>query len=130
MVRSAIDDVMPGSDRLPGCGDLELDAFVARFLRETSWPMWLATTGSAAVYQITPILTVYLPLPSCWLPSRLADRHAQRICDHRLYPMRQAAAMIKTVMGLHWGAHPRIREAFALPAYPDDPGTWRRGEMG
>lgn len=116
---------MPGSEALPGSGELELDAFVERFLREASWPMWLATTASAAAFVLTPPLTIYLPLPSFLLPARQLDRHADRMTQHPLYPVRQAAMMIKTVMGMHWGAHPRIREAFALPAYPRDPDTWR-----
>ena len=125
VVRSAVRAMMPGSSTLPGCGELELDAFVRRLLHEASWPMWLATTASSLAFVLTPPLTVYLPLPSFLLPASLLDRHADRMSGHALYPVRQAAMMVKTVMGMHWGAHPRVREALALPPYPGDPGTWR-----
>ncbi len=117
--------MMPGTARLPGARDLDLDGFVRRFLEESSWPLWLATVGSSIAFVLCPILTVYRPLPSFLLSESVRDRHADRMADHPLYLIRQAAVMIKTVMGMHWGAHPRIREAFSMAPYPADPDTWR-----
>lgn len=122
---SAIAAIFPGSDRLPGAAELGLAAFVAKFLRETTWMMWLGAIGSAIVFAFAPILTIYVPLPSFLLSASLLDRHAAAMSEHRIYLVRQAAFLLKMIGGLHWAARPEVRTRLGLAPYPPDPGTWR-----
>ena len=43
-------------------------------------PVWLSTVLGAVVFEMSPVMTVYVPLPSFLLPRRLRDRHADRMC--------------------------------------------------
>lgn len=126
LLRFAVAAMFPGSDRFPSAAALGLDAFVRRFLRETSWTMWLACIGSALAFVASPVLTISVPLPAFLLPARLLDRHAGAMADHRIYLVRQAAFLLKMVAGLHWGAHPEVRSRLGLAPYPADPGSWRQ----
>lgn len=126
LLRFAVAAMFPGSDRYPSAADLGLDTFVVRFLHETSWLMWFACLGSAVAFHLSPVLTVFLPVPAVLLPARLLDRHAAAMADHPIYLVRQAAFLLKMVGGLHWAARPEIRTRFGLLPYPADPGTWRR----
>jgi hypothetical protein len=125
LLRSAITAILPRSDRFPGAAELDLAPFVAKFLRETTWLMWLAAVGSAVAFALSPVLTVYVPLPAFLLPAGLLDRHAAAMSEHRIYPVRQAAFLLKMIGGLHWAAHPEVRARLGLAPYPPDPGTWR-----
>ena len=125
LVRFALGAMLPPAHGLPGAAELDLDAFVVRFRRDTSATMWLGTVASAIVFVCLPVFTIGVPLPAFLLPAAWRDRHADRMAEHPLYLVRSAALMLKLVVGLQWAAHPRIREAFGLPPYPDDPDTWR-----
>lgn len=116
----------PRTDALPGAADCDLDAFLARFRRETTPLMWIGVVAGAVVFHLSPVFTVLAPLPAFLLPARLADRHAGRIADCRVYLVRQLVSLVKVAAGLAWGADPRVRALFALPPLPPDPGTWRR----
>ncbi len=126
LVRAAIVMLYPRVGDLPGAEDCDIDAFLERFRRETTGLMWLGVVLGAIVFQLTPIVTVFVPLPASLLPSELAIRHAERISTSNVYLLRQAIFLVKLVAGMVWGGHPRVRERFALPALPPDPGTWRR----
>ncbi|MBK7861865.1 MAG: hypothetical protein IPJ65_25270 [Archangiaceae bacterium] len=67
-----------------------------------------------------------MPLPAFLLPARLRDLHAARITTTRIYLLRQATMLVKLPGGLVWGADPKVRQLFALPPLPADPGTWRQ----
>jgi hypothetical protein len=125
LLRFAVAAMLPGSDRFPSSAELGLGPFVARFLRETSWAMWLGCVASAAAFMALPVLTIFVPLPAVLLPARLLDRHAAAMADHRIYLVRQSAFLLKMVAGLHWGAHPEVRQRLGLAPYAADPGTWR-----
>jgi hypothetical protein len=125
LLRSAIAAIFPRSGDIPGAAELGLAAFVTRFLRETTWLMWLAAAGSAVAFACAPLLTIWVPLPAFLLPARLLDRHAAAMAEHRIYPVRQAAFLLKMIGGLHWAAQPEVRTRFGLAPYPPDPGTWR-----
>ena len=117
--------LLPAVDGLPGVGDCDLDAFLTRMLGEATWMFWLGMVAGAFVFTTTPWLTVYVPLPSFLLPAGLLDRHAARIVTTRLYFLRQSVFLLKMGACLCWGADPRVRARFLLPALQPDPGTWR-----
>lgn len=125
LVRSAIIAMYPRTEALPGAEDCDIDAFLRRFRSETTFLMWLGVVAGAWVFHVTPLLTVFVPLPAFLLPSSLRDRHAYRITTTNLYLVRQAVFLLKLAAGLCWGGHPTVRARFSLPAYPEDPGTFR-----
>jgi len=118
----------PRTAHFPGvadCGDAE---FVARFHREAAPLLWLGVVAGTWIYTLAPLFTVFVPLPSFWLPAGLADRHAQRIATVPLYFVRQPVFLVKMVAGLCWGADAKVREAIGLPPLGDDPDDYRRGD--
>lgn len=129
LVRSAIVALYPRVERngvvVPGAADCGLDAFLTRFRAETPRLVWLGVLLGALVFHLTPLLTVFLPLPAFLLPAGLRDTHASRITSTRFYLLRQAVFLVKLPGGLCWGADPAVRKLLALPPLQADPGTWR-----
>lgn len=125
LLRSAIVMTYPRTESLPGAADCALDEHLARFKRESCTLIWLATLAGAVLFQLTPLLTVYLPLPAFLLPASLQDKHALRIQASRIYLLRQAVFLVKLCAGLCWGADPEVRRRLALVPLAPDPGTWR-----
>jgi hypothetical protein len=125
LVRSAMCALYPRTEGLPGLEDCDVDGFLGRFQREAPLLMWLGVLAGALVFHLTPLFTVFVPLPAFLLPGALLDRHASRIASTDSYFVRQAIFLVKFPCGLCWGAHPDVRRRFALEAYPADPGTWR-----
>ena len=125
LVRAAIVMLYPRVGDWPGAEDCDLDAFLERFRRETTGLMWFGVVLGALVFQLTPIVTVFVPLPASMLSDELANRHAERVATTNVYLARQAIFLVKLVAGLAWGGHPRVRERLALPPHEPDPGTWR-----
>ncbi len=127
IVRSAMCAMMPPTAHLPGVRETGLDAFLWRLRRECDPVMWLGVIAGSVLFALTPILTLGIPLPAFLLPRRLLDVHAHRIATSRLYHLRQIVFLVKMAAGWCWAAHPDVRAAFALPPYPEDPGTFRTG---
>jgi hypothetical protein len=128
LIRSAMRDMYPRTEHFPGiaeCGDTE---FIARFRRETSFLLWLGVVAGTWLYVLTPVLTVYVPLPSFLLPAALRDRHAQRITSTRIYLLRQAIFVLKMVAGLCWGASADVRQKIGLSPYLPDTEGYRVGD--
>jgi len=125
LVRASIVALYPRTDALPGAEDCDLDAFLDRFRRETTPLMWIGVVAGSLLFQLSPLFTVFVPLPAFLLSRGLADRHARRISGSDVYLVRQSVFLVKLAAGMVWGAHPRVRDRFALPPMPDDPGTWR-----
>ncbi|MEW5738406.1 MAG: hypothetical protein AB1938_05740 [Myxococcota bacterium] len=125
LVRSAIVALYPSGGPVPGAAECGLDAFLARFRRESPFLIWLGVITGALVFHLTPLFTVFVPLPAFLLPASLLDRHASRISSTQVYLLRQAIFLVKLAAGLCWGADPEVRRRLALAPLPDDPGTWR-----
>ncbi len=115
----------PRSEHFPGIEDMDLDAYLARYQRETAPIMWLGFVLGTLLFHLTPFFTVYVPLPAFWLSAETRERHAQRLLGSPIYYVRQPIFLLKMVAGLLWGADARVRERLALPHYPADPGTRR-----
>ncbi len=124
-MRHAMRALYPRTEALPGLEDTDDAAFLARYRQETTRLMWLGLVLATFVFVSTPLLTVYLPLPSFLLPRALLDRHAYRVTYSRLYLLRQAVFLLKLTAGLCWGSHPSVRAKMAMAPYPADPDTWR-----
>lgn len=116
---------MPPTAGLPGVADTGLAPFVSQLRRESGWTFWLGILGSTALFVVSPIFTVWLPVPSFLLSSRLLDQHATRLATSRSYLARQAMILLKSAAGMCWGSDPAVRKIFALEPYAAEPGTWR-----
>lgn len=124
LIRHALVAVFPSTERLPGLDRLNTEA---AFVEVMAGPplLRLGLVGATLVFVLTPLWTVYWPLPSFWLPAAVRERHANALADSRLYLLRQSMLMLKTIGGLLWGGHPQVRAALGLPAYGPDPGSFR-----
>lgn len=126
LIKFAMCTMMPRSDALPGIVDTDLDGFLRRMKREADPLYWLGLVVGGIVFALSPLLTVYLPLPAFFLPRALLERHSERILSHRIYVLRQAVFLVRLSAGMCWGADPNVRARFALAPYPPDPGTFRQ----
>ena len=126
LIKFAMCTMMPRSDALPGIVDTDLDGFLRRMKREADSLYWLGLVVGGIVFALSPLLTVYLPVPAFFLPRALLARHSDRILSHRIYVLRQAVFLVRLSAGMCWGADAKVRALFALAPYPPDPGTFRR----
>lgn len=126
LIKFAMVAMMPRTDRLPGIADCDLDGFLRRMRADADFMYWLGLVLGGVVFALTPILTIYVPLPAFFLPKRLLERHAERILGTRIYLVRQAVFLVRLSAGMCWGADPAVRAKFALSPYTPDPGTFRR----
>lgn len=125
LVVSALAACFPSTQLLPGLSRRRAGPAVNELLAQANWTLWAGTVGSALAFHLLPVLTVGWPLPALLLPRATRDRHAQAMATHRIYLLRMAMTMLKTVGGLLWGADPQLRALLHMPAYPADPGTHR-----
>jgi hypothetical protein len=126
LIKFAMCTMMPRSGDLPGIAETDLDGFLRRMRREADSLYWLGLVMGAVLYTITPILTVWLPLPAFFLPKKLLARHTERILSHPVYLLRQAVFLIRLSAGMCWGADAAVRAQFALAPYQAEPGTFRQ----
>lgn len=117
--------MMPTAAGLPGLGRAEALAYTQRLRREADPLYLLGLVLGAVVFALTPLLTVYRPLPSFLLSARTLDLHAQRVVAHPAYLLKQAVFLVRLNAGMAWGAHPDSRGAFGLAPYAADPGSFR-----
>jgi fumarate reductase subunit D len=125
LIKFAMCTMMPRSDALPGIGDTDLDGFLRKMKRDADPLYWLGLAVGAVVFAVSPLLTVYLPVPAFFLPHGLLEKHCERILSSRIYLLRQAVFLVRLSAGMCWGADEKVRALFALAPYPPDPGTFR-----
>lgn len=125
LIRHAMKALYPRTDELPGIEDTDVAGFLVRYRRETTGLMWLGLVLGTLAFVGSPIVTVYLPLPSFLLPRSLLDKHAYRVCNSGIYLLRQSLFLLKLAAGLCWGAHPSVRTKLGMEPYPSDPDDWR-----
>lgn len=124
IIQHAMCALYPRTEHLPGMEDTDVRGFLRRYREESTSLMWIGLLLGALVFAATPLLTVYLPLPSFVLPRSLLDRHAHAVTGTRVYLIRQAIFLVKLAAGLCWGSDPAVRAKMAMTPYPADPGTW------
>lgn len=125
LVRSAMVAFYPRTAELPGLADTGIDAYLRQFKRETTFTMWLGVVLAAWLFHLSPLFTVFVPLPAFLLPASLRDKHASRIGSTNIYLVKQAMLVLKLPAGLCWGRDREVRKRFAMAAYEPDPETWR-----
>ncbi|MEO5728595.1 MAG: hypothetical protein ABIV93_16475 [Byssovorax sp.] len=125
LVRFAMVAFFPRMDDLPGLAELDVDAKIADFRRESTWLMWTGVVAAALVFQLAPILTLRRPWLAVSLTPEELDLHAHQLSSHPFYELRQLIVLLKLTGGMMWGQSPEVRAFLDLPAYPADPGTRR-----
>lgn len=126
LIRFAMCTMMPRTDALPGIADARLDEFLRGMRREAEPLYWLGLVVGAVVFMFSPLVTVFLPLPACFLPGKLLARHSERIVSHRIYTLRQAVFLVRLSAGMCWGADDHVRASYALAPLAGDAGTFRQ----
>lgn len=126
LLKHAMCALYPRSEHFPGIADTNLDEFLTNFRRDAAPLFLLGMYAGLALFVMTPLLTVYVPLPSFLLPKSLLDRHADRVAAYPIYSLRSLVTVLKLVAGLCWGVHPEVRVRLGLPPLPPDPQQWRR----
>jgi hypothetical protein len=122
----ALDAVIPGSDRAPGLAASGRGPIVvAELRREAPFEMVLVLNLAVWLWLLTPIFTVFIPLPAILLPKRLKYLHTDRITSTSFYLVRQVSLVLKQVAGIAWGQDPEVRAAYQMAPYPEDPGSWK-----
>lgn len=120
--------IFPTTGSLPGLDQVDCRDKLAEIMATAPHGFTLGVYAATAVFLLSPLLTIFWPAPAPLLSRGALDRHANAMANHRLYLMRQAMLLLKTVGGMVWGAHEDVRGALALAPLAPDPGTWRRGE--
>ncbi len=128
LVRFALTAFFPREGDLPGLAELGVEDKIAALRRESTPLFWVGLVGASLFFQLSPILSVYRPLPAALLSEELLDAHAYALATSRFYFIRQIMVLLKLVAGMFWGQSPEIRAHLALPAYAADPGTRRTEE--
>lgn len=126
LIKFAMVAMMPRTEKLPGIADCDLDGFLRRMRAESDGMYWLGLVLGAFVFAVTPVLTVFVPLPAFFLPRGLLSRHSEKLMGTRIYVLRQAVFLVRLSAGMCWGADPAVRAKFALAPYTPDPGTFRQ----
>lgn len=126
--RFAIRQCFPAASGLPGAADTGLRQYLRAFRREAPFLMRLGLFAGTWTYMLTPVFTVWIPLPAFLLPAGVRERHTERICAHRVYLLRSALLTLKMVGGMCWGRDPEVRKRLgATMPLPPDPDEWREG---
>ena len=126
LICHAMGAMYPRSGDLPGLSELDPDRYVREeLLVDVRGVMRVGILGATLAFVLLPVWTIWVPLPSTMLSDEQLDRHAANMANSDVYLIRNAAMLVKMVAGFHWARHARVRKAWALEAYPEDPDTWR-----
>ncbi len=126
-VRFALVAFYPRVDDLPGLAELGVEDKIAALRRESTLLFWTGIVAAAVFFQLSPIVTLGIPLPAVWLTEDQLDRHAYKLATFPVYVIRQLVVLLKLMAGVFWGESKEIRAFIHLPAYGADPGTRQLG---
>ena len=118
--------IFPSTAGLPGLDTIDSKPLIRSIIGEAPPTIRLTLWVSVLLFQVTPLLTLGIPLPARWLSADAVDRHAQRLAGSNFYLLRQIMLMLKTIGGLAWGAAPEVRQKLNMPLYAEDNGRWRQ----
>ena len=118
--------VFPSTPQLPGLDVIDCKPFLRQLNREAPFIIRATLIASVLLFNVTPVLTLGIPLPAFALSRARVDVHEQRLSESSIYLLRQIVLMLKTMGGLCWGAAPEVRQKLAMPIYAADSGGWRR----
>ena len=120
--------MVPAHKDLPGIADTNIDAFLSKLEAEAPSIFYLGLRVAAIIFVISPILTTGIPLPAQWLSASKLNKHAEKIAESSIGPIRQMMMVQKMLAGLCWGENDQVRAYYGMEPYPENPGTWRQTE--
>ena len=115
----------PSGSELPGIAETGIESFLRDYKREAPLLMKTGLTLSSLVFVLSPVATIFIPLPVFLLPLSLREKHANRLEKHSFYILRQTVLLLRLVAGLCWGKDPAVRKAMGMEPLDPDPGTFR-----
>lgn len=118
--------VFPSTPQLPGLDTIDSKPLIRQLNREAPFAIRATMLTSVLLFNLTPVLTLGIPLPAFALSKAQVDKHALRLAGSSFYLLRQIVLMLKTIGGLCWGASPEVRQRLTMPLYEADSGGWRR----
>ncbi len=118
--------IFPTTAGLPGLDAIDARPLIRQLTAEAPFTIRATLWVSVLLFQVTPLLTLGIPLPARWLSDARVDEHAQRLSVSNVYLLRQIMLMLKTIGGLCWGAAPEVRQKLSMPMYEADSGRWRQ----
>lgn len=118
--------IFPSTAAIPGLDVIDSKPMIRQLTAEAPITIRVTLWVSVLLFQVTPLLTLGIPLPARWLSDARVDAHAQRLATSNIYLLRQIMLMLKTIGGLCWGAAPDVRQKLTLPLYEADSGRWRQ----
>ena len=99
LIRFSMRTLFPAHAGMPGVEQCDLRGFLDRFWREAAPMMKLGLVLSTILYNLSPLFTVYIPLPLVLLPRGLRDKHADRAatsgCGRAGAPMCAAITLLE-----------------------------------
>ena len=125
LIRSAMRTMYPAAGPFKCITETSLDTMLDGYFKEAPPILTWGLRSAVLAYHLTPIFTIFVPLPAFLLTKRLATKHADRLARHPLYLFRSLVIPIKMVAGLAWAADTDNRKALGMAPLEHDPGTWR-----
>jgi len=122
-----LETTFPRFGDLPGLQRPATLIFLRKLFADSPLLIRLALSASTVVFILSPVITIFVPLPAFLLPRKMCDAHAHKLATHPIYILRGVMLMIKTIGGLQWGADVAVRAKLAMQPYPSDPDTFRTG---
>ena len=100
----ALDAVIPGNEKVPGiAASTRGPVVVAELRRDAPFEMRMVLNLAVLIWLVSPLFTVFVPLPAVWLPARLRHAHTDRLTSTSFYLVRQISLVLKQVAGMAWG---------------------------
>ncbi len=117
--------MFPSGGALKGVQETALVPFLAQFKQEAPLLLRAGLVLSVWVYLLSPLFTVWIPVPVFFLPASWRERHTRKLAVHPLYPLRMSAFQLKMIAGLCWGMDPEVRKRLGAPPLTPDPATFK-----
>ena len=128
--RFVLNATMPEHAGVPGNNKASLDAFLDEFTVNAAPIMRIGFYAAVAVYVLSPVFTIKIPLPAFWLSDKQQTRHMESYSESRNMIIAQLWMLQKMIAALCWGMDASVRAYFGYEPLEGDPGTFQTGSPG
>jgi len=125
----AMNEVMPRHGDMPGIADTQADTFLNDFGKHAHPIMRIGFMLAVWIYVLSPVFTVYIPLPAFWLSANKREQHMRKYSGSRSFVFSQLWMLQKMIAGLCWGTDPKVRAYFSYPPLDAEPGHFHKGDV-
>ncbi len=124
----AMNEVMPPHDGMPGIIDTNAEAFLKEFKKNAHPIMRLGFWASVWVYVLSPVFTVYIPLPAFLLSEKKRFQHMEIYSNSHSFVFSQLWLLQKMITGMCWGMDDKVRAYYGYQPYSPELGDFRKGD--